>query len=93
MSPEIIELIPPLKPATPLSVLAKPPEVVDDSSLDQVLLVAGFLVAAREALPKLIGFDVPLLKPPMFETAESRTCVVVAVTFGTDGAFGRPGNL
>jgi hypothetical protein len=35
----MIELIPPLKPATPLSVLAKPPEVVDDSSLDQVLLV------------------------------------------------------
>jgi hypothetical protein len=50
-------------------------------------------VAAREALPKLIGCDVPLLKPPIFETAESRSGVVLAATFGTAGAFGRPGNL
>jgi hypothetical protein len=50
-------------------------------------------VAAREALPKLIGFDVPLLKPPIFETVESLAGAVVAATFGTEGPFGRPGNL
>jgi len=88
-----MELIPPLKPATPLSVLASPPEVVEDSSLDQALLVCGFLVAAREAVPKLIGCALPLLKPPIFETAESRSVVVVKAAFGPEGAFGSPGNL
>jgi hypothetical protein len=89
----MMELIPPLKPAAPLSVLANPPEVVDDNSLDQVLLDGGLRVAAREALPKLIGCDAPLVKPPTFETAESRTGVVLAVTLGSDARLGSPGNL
>jgi hypothetical protein len=93
VSPEIIELIPPLKPAAPLSVPAKPPEVVEDNRLDHLLLVWTFRVAAREALPKLMGCTVPAFNPLDLATAESRSGVVVARPFGTDETLGSPGNL
>jgi hypothetical protein len=93
VSPEISDPIPPLNPAAPLSVPASPPEVVADRRLAKVPLDGGFLVAARDALPKFIDWVLPLLNPPIFETLELRVGVVLAVLVGTDGRPGSPGNL
>jgi hypothetical protein len=87
------ELIPPLKPATALSPPPIPPEVAPDRRFDQVLVVCGFRVAAREALPNLIGCAEPLLKPPILDAPELRIAVLLALAFGTDGTVGSPGKL
>ena len=87
------EPTPPLKPAKALKEPPIPPEVLPDKRLDQVLVVAGFLVAAREALPKLIGWALPLLNPPNFDAAELRSSVVFELLLGTDGTAGSPGKL